>query len=244
MNHHSDGKRGIKPPALANKVISMLLPNRLLDSVLGDLEEEFNLLAKKNIKRANQWYWQQTIETSMIYLQKKLVSIEVLGRLNFYLAVIIFLTAANLIVVLSILDDPRFISETFWGELLQGKIHTALFSANFWHNFWRILALAEWGMFIYFEPLLISFTNITGLLYLYKKQQVSIVKLALYGYSLAVIPYIWSIIHIANHSLEAKQIGPIIATGVLSLLYTLLPVSFIIHRKLKQLKAKNREFNQ
>lgn len=244
MSLYSDKEPDIKPPALANKVLSVLLPNRLLESVLGDLEEEFNILAKQNIKRANQWYWQQTLETSMIYLQKKLASVELLGRLNFYLPLIMFIMAAGLIVLLSILSDPTSISDTFWDELLQGKIHTALFSAHFWQSFWDILLLAEWGMFIHFESLLISFFSIAMLLYLYKKQHASIIKLAVCGYSLAFIPYIWSIMHIANHHFEANQIGPIVATGVLCLLYLLPPVSYMIHRKLKQLQADHLEFRQ
>ncbi|MCG7535786.1 permease prefix domain 2-containing transporter [Pseudoalteromonas sp. OOF1S-7] len=244
MSLYSDKEPDIKPPALANKVLSILLPNRLAESVLGDLEEEFNLLAKQNIKRANLWYWQQALETSRIYLQKKLVSVEMLGRLNFYLPLIMFIMTAGLIVLLSILSDPTSISDTFWDELLQGKIHTALFSTHFWHNFWDILALAEWGMFIHFESLLISFFSIAMLLYLYKEQQASITKLAVCGYSLAFIPYIWSIMHIANHSFEARQIGPIVATGILCLLYQLPPVSYIIHRKLMQLKAVHLEIHQ
>ncbi|QPB81821.1 hypothetical protein CWC22_001900 [Pseudoalteromonas rubra] len=244
MSLYSDKEPDAKPPVLANKVLSMLLPNRLLESVLGDLEEEFNILAKQNLKRANQWYWQQTLETSMIYLKKKLASVEMLGRLNFYLPLIMFITTAGLIVLLSILSDPTSISDTFWDELLQGKIHMALFSTHFWHNFWDILALAEWGMFIHFESFIISFFSIALLLHLYKEQQASIIKLAVSGYSLAFIPYIWGIIHIANYHFEANQIGPIVATGVLCLLYLLPPVSYIIHRKLKQLQAENLEFNQ
>ena len=244
MHHSTDQARDVQPPTLANKIISLLLPNRLLDSVLGDLEEEFYLLAKQDVKRANQWYWQQTMATSMVYLQKKIGSVEVLGRLNFYLPLAMLLMVAGLIIVLSVLEDPTFISATFWDELLQGKIHTALFSENFWGNFWSILSLAEWGMFIHFKSLLIASINIVVLVYLYKKQQASALKLALWGYSLAFIPYIWSMIHIASHSFDAEQIGPIIATGVLSLLYMILPVSYLIHRRLKHLQAEHRAFNQ
>ncbi|MCO7189330.1 MULTISPECIES: hypothetical protein [unclassified Pseudoalteromonas] len=244
MSLYSDKKSDVKPPALANKILSILLPHRLVESVLGDLEEEFNLRAKQSIKHASQWYWQQTLETSLIYLQKKLASVDVLGRLNFYLPLIMFVVTAGLIVLLSILNDPTFISETFWDELLQGKVHTALFSAHFWHNFWDILALAEWGMFIHFESLLISFFSIAMMLYLYKQQQASIIELAICGYSLAFIPYLWSIMHIAHHSFEARQIGPIVATGILCLLYQLPPVSYIIHRKLQQIKTERFEFNK
>ena len=233
-----------KAPSLANYLMSVILPQRLLENMLGDLEEEFFLLAKQDLKQANKWYWQQAMSTCMVYLQKKLGSVEVVGRLNFYLPIAMFLAVAGLIVVLSILEDPEFISPTFWDELLQGKIHTALFSANFWHNFWNILRMAEWEMFIHFKSLIIATLNIVILLYLDKKQQASVIKLALWGYSLAFIPYILSILHIASHSFAAKQIGPIIATGTLSLLYMLLPVSYIVHHKLKRQLAEQKLFEQ
>lgn len=244
MHKYSNKIRGVKPPLLANQLMSLLIPKRLLDNIVGDLEEEFYLLAKQDIKKANKWYWQQSIETSMVYLQKKISSIEVLGRLNFYLPFAMFLIVVGLTIVLSVLEDPTFISPTFWDEMLQGKIHTALFSGNFWLNFWNILRMAEWGMFIHLKSLLIATLNILVLIYLDKKQNASAVKLAIWGYTLAFVPYAWSIIHIANHSFEAKQIGPIIATGVLSLLYMLLPVSYIIHRRLKRLQIKLQQFDK
>ena len=242
MSDFSDGTNEVKPPLLANRIMYLLLPKRLFDNMVGDLEEEFDQLAKHDIKQANKWYWQQSIDTSMVYLQKKIGSVEVLGRLNFYLPVALFLIVTGLITLLSVLEEPTFISATFWDELLQGKIHTALFSDNFWHNFWSLLRMAEWGMFIHLESIVIATLNIVILIYLDKKQQASALKLALWGYSLAFIPYIWSIVHIAGHQFEAKQIGPIIATGLLSLMYMLIPVCYIVHRKLKRQQAELEKF--
>ncbi len=244
MNKLSNIQSETQPPRLANKIMSLLLPARFLDNVLGDLEEEYYELAERDVKSANKWYWQQSMATSMIYLQKRLGSVEVLGRLNFYLPLAIFVIVVGLISLLSSLDNPEFISSTFWDELMQGQLHTALFSDNFWHNFWSFIKTSSLPMFIHLESLLITAVNLLILIYLSKKQQASALKLALWGYTLSFVPYAWSIIHIANNDLVAKQIGPIIATGVLSLLYMLLPVSYLVHRKLKRQKMEKDSFEQ
>ena len=235
---------GVSPPKLANHMMYILVPKWLRDNVIGDLEEEFYEIANKDVHQANKWYWQQSIDTCFVYLRKKLGSIEVLGRLNFYLPLAMFLVVASLVVFLSVFEDPEFISKTFWDELLEGKIHAALFSENFWHNFWSILKMAEWQMFIHIESLLIATFNIGVLLYLDKKEKATALKLAVWGYALAFIPYVMSIAHIASISLLAQQIGPMIATGLISLLYMLLPVSLLVHRKLKVRQADLKKFER
>ena len=244
MDKFSDQKNGVMPPQFANKLLALLLPKRFLSNVLGDLEEEFYQLAEHDISQANKWYWRQSMETSMIYLQKKFGSIEFLGRLNFYLPLAMFVIVMALISILSNMEDPEFISPTFWDDLLQGKIHTALFSENFWHNFWSFIQATDLNMLIHIPSLFIATVNIFVLLYLDKKQNASALKLAVWGYLLAFIPYVWSIIHIMSNSFEAKQIGPIIATGIISLLYTLVPTSYLVHRKLKRNKAEQDRFEQ
>jgi len=225
-------------------MMSLLVPKWLRDNVIGDLEEEFYQIANKDVRQANKWYWQQSIETCLVYMRKKLGSVEVLGRLNFYLPLAMFLIVACLVAFLSVFEDPAFISETFWDELLKGKIHVALYSENFWHNFWSILKMAEWQMFIHIESLLIATFNIGVLLYLDKKEKATALKLAVWGYALAFIPYVMSIAHIASISLFAQQIGPMIATGLITLLYMLLPVSLMVHRKLKRHQQDLNKFDR
>jgi len=243
MNQSKD-LNDLEPPKLANQMMSLLVPKWLRDNVIGDLEEEFYEIANNDVRQANKWYWQQSLETCLVYLRKKLGSFEVLGRLNFYLPLAMFLVVASLVVFLSIFEDPEFISKTFWDELLEGKIHVALFSENFWHNFWSILKMAEWQMFIHIESLVIATFNIGVLLYLDKKENATALKLAVWGYALAFIPYVMSIAHIASISLLAQQIGPMIATGLISLLYMLLPVSLLVHRKLKANQAALNRFER
>ena len=46
-------------------------------------------------------------------------------------------------------------------------------------------------------------------------------------------------IHISNNNFEETQIGPIIAIGLITFLYMILPVSYLVHRKLKQQSESN-----
>lgn len=228
----------VLPPPLANRIMTILLPERFLNNVLGDLEEEFYLIAEKDVQQAKNWYWRQSMETSLIYFKKKFGTVEFLGRVNFYLPLTLFVIILALISVLSNLSDPEFISPTFWDELLRGEIHTALFSANFWANFWSILRSSSVNMVVDVPSFIIATVNIAILLYMDKKQNASALKLTVWGYTLAFIPYIWSLIHIGSHDFQPKQIGPIIAVGVISALYMLLPVSYLVHRKLKIQKSE------
>ena len=54
----------VQPPRIACWFVSLFVPAGLADSMLGDLLEEFSVLASKSgIAAARQWYWRQAVRT-------------------------------------------------------------------------------------------------------------------------------------------------------------------------------------
>ena len=232
-NAHNEGGNTQQPPTVASLLLRSILPKRFAENIMGDLDEEFTKRMQENSSLAKRWYWQQCIETMLVYGSKKFSTVSFLGRLNFYLPIFMFAVVVALISLLSNLDDPEVISPDFWGQLLQGKIHVAVLTESFWQNFQYFMTEINLGMLIDIPAIIITSFNIALLYYLDKKQQVSTLRLAIWGYALTFIPYIWTLMHLSSHNLPPKLVGPIIAMGILTILYMLIPVSYMVHKRLK-----------
>ena len=57
--------------------------------------------------------------------------------------------------------------------------------------------------------------------------------MTLWGYGEMLEPYAWALIHINSQQLAPKQIGPVIAFGLITFFYMILPVSYMVNKKLK-----------
>ena len=54
----------VQPPRFAVWLLSLFAPDEDAESILGDLFEEFSLLASKSgVPFARRWYWRQTLKT-------------------------------------------------------------------------------------------------------------------------------------------------------------------------------------
>ena len=54
----------VEPPRLAVWLLTLFAPDKEAESILGDLLEEFTLLASKSgVPFARRWYWRQTLKT-------------------------------------------------------------------------------------------------------------------------------------------------------------------------------------
>lgn len=243
---NNDSKSAIKgssffPPSFAVLLLAWILPKYILDAILGDLIEEFNEKAIVSNKAANKWFWQQAIHTCIIYFKKKFNSPDFIRKLNVALPCMLFLMAFLLINWLSSVDSLAEYAPGFWQTLLTGQAHMALFEGAFWSNLGSYIAQIDDISFLVDIPsLIITFFSLSLLVYLDKKLSLSPLKMACWGYTLVILPYIWSIVHINSNHFIATQIGPIIAIGLITFLYMVLPVSYLVHRKLKQMEIDTR----
>jgi|GEM_PF-7049463 len=241
MNH--DIKKCIEhevfsPPSFAVLLLTWILPATILEAILGDLMEEFDERAKANNKAARVWFWQQATHTSMIYFKKIFNSPSFIRKLNIVIPLVLFSTAFTLIAWLSYADNLSEYAPGFWQTLLTGQAHMALFDGAFWSSIGDYLSRVDSVWFLFDGPsLIITFFSISLLLYLDRKSTFTALQMACWGYALVILPYIWAIIHINSNHFIATQIGPIIAIGLITFLYMVLPVSFLVHRKLKQVES-------
>ena len=238
MNH--DLRTGINrviisPPSLALFLLNWILPAAVLDAILGDLMEEFSERVKMNDKAAKRWFWQQTMQTSVIYFKKLFNSPSFVRKLNIVIPMMLFVIAFILIAWLSYADNLAEYAPGFWETLLTGQAHMALFDGAFWSSISDYIRRVDSIWFLLDGPsLMITLLSISLLKYLDKKSSFTALKMACWGYALVILPYIWSIIHINSNHFIATQVGPVIAIGLLTFLYMVLPVSYLVHQKLKQ----------
>lgn len=223
-----------KPPKLALVLLYLLLPKRILDNLIGDLLEEFALLQQRTPEQAHSWFWQQSLATCVSYFRHLLTQPNTLQKLNIILPVVTFFLLLVLISWLSNISSLEHYSAGMWDRVLQGRVHTALIEPAFWQDFWFCLTrLFDLSMYIDLPALVMAAVILTTLLKLSHQLKLCACKMALWGYSLTLAPYLWALVYINSHSLLATEVGPVIAFGLLSFLYLLLPVSFIVHKKLE-----------
>lgn len=238
MNNNSEkfiASSPVTPPTFAMMLLAWILPNKVLDMILGDLLEEFSERAKDNTKAANRWFWQQAMQTSLIYFNKFFNSASFIRKLNIVLPLVLFLMVFALIAWLSYADNLSEYAPGFWQTLLTGQAHMAFFDGAFWSNLSDYIAQIDEVWFLIDSPsLIIAIFSISLLVYLDRKSPFSPRKMACWGYALVVLPYIWALVHINSNHFIATQIGPIMAIGLLTFLYMILPVSYLVHNKLKQ----------
>jgi hypothetical protein len=229
-------KQAYKPPFLAISIMKLILPARVLDALLGDLLEEFLLRGQQDPASAKLWFWQQSLETSFIYFSKIFNSPAFIKKLNFIVPTLLFIMSFLLITWMSYVDNIDEYSLEFWHIFVSGGYaHLLIFESTFWLNILDHMTKIDGINFLYHPPaVIITLCNFTILYVLNKRPNFTALNMACWGYSLMLVPYIWSIIYISSHTFAAKQVGPIIAIGILSFLYMVLPVSYLVHRKLKK----------
>jgi len=222
------------PPSFAVLLMTWILPKCVLDTILGDLFEEFSQRANEDERAANRWFWHQALHTSVIYFNKVFNSPKFVRKINLILPILLFVVAFLLIAWLSYADNLKGYSEGFWQILLSGNAHMALFEKAFWLNLADHLLAIDGGKFLVDIPsFIITTVCLLLLVFLDKRQNFSPLKMACWGYSLVLLPYVWSLIHISSNHYQATQIGPITAIGLISFFYMILPISYLVHRKLK-----------
>jgi len=75
----------VQTPTFYQKLLVWALPNNLKEPILGDLDEEFQLLASQNLSYAKQWYVRQALTTSWRFLWR-----AQRGVIMFLLSLIVF----------------------------------------------------------------------------------------------------------------------------------------------------------
>lgn len=221
------------PPKAALLLMSMILPKQIESNLIGDLIEEYQLLIADGRKDADAWFWRQAMETNLIYISSLLRRPSVLRKLNILVPFILFTFASLLITWLSHMDSLEGYTEGMWQSLLEGKIHLALFEPAFWQEINQtLLKMGDLSMYLHLPSMLFTSVSMLLLYKLDKKLNFSVLKMAVWGYGLMLVPYSWALIHINTQQLMPTQIGPLLAFGLITIFYMILPISYMVNKKL------------
>jgi hypothetical protein len=231
-------KEVYSPPVVAISIMKLILPKRVLITLLGDLTEEFQFRVQQDAAKAKLWFWQQSLTTSFIYFNEIFNSPAFVKKLNVIVPLLLFVIAFLLLTWLSYAYSVKGYSSEFWPRLLAGYAHLAILEPAFWLNIYSQIKAIDGVGFLFYPPAVLStLGNFTILFLLNKGPNFTALKMACWGYSLMLLPYVGSIIYIGSHTLADKQIGPFIMFGLLSFFYMVLPVSYLVHRKLKKVQT-------
>lgn len=221
------------PPKLATRLLTAMLPAELRDCVTGDLSEEFYQRSQQDKQRAKQWYWRQTMLTTVHYLSQSMASEAMLKKLVIIAALVLF---PSLIIMVSWLSNMTHdTQENIWNNLLAGKIHSFLFEAEV-----IILGtekfISEFDLLLYFNvpAALWSVFAVTVLYFLNKKDALTAHRAAGWGLILMLLPYIFGLIYIEIIQPAPHHVGPPVAFMALSVAYLILPLSWFVLSKINK----------
>jgi hypothetical protein len=222
------------PPAPAAKLLRWCVPKYDIESILGDLEEEFYLRAKHNVFAAKRWFWEQSLYSSGAYLKHRAASLAFLQKFTVLFSLCLFVVIAQLIIWLSFSDSLDNFSPHFWDTLTSGYIHMAVFESAFWqHSFASWQEINAWSFILDSSAMVLTLFSSCLFALLNRRRKFLAHQILLFGYSAMFIPYIFGIGYINVLSLPALKVGPILLTMLCNVLYLLFPVVYLVLRKIK-----------
>jgi hypothetical protein len=224
----------VSPPTAATKLLLWCVPKSAVEYILGDLEEEFYVRAKHNIIAAKYWFWQQSMYSSGIYLKHNAASLDFLKKLTVLFSLCLFFVILQLIIWLNFSDSLENFSPHFWDTLVSGYIHMAVFESAFWpHSIGSWQEINGWSFLLDGSAMVL--TLLSGCLFTFLNQRRNFLahQIFLFGCGAMVIPYIFGIGYLNAFSLPALMVGPILSTMLCNVLYLLLPVAYLVLRKIK-----------
>ncbi|MCC2606392.1 permease prefix domain 2-containing transporter [Planctobacterium marinum] len=222
-----------RPPALANRILNLVVPAHLRESITGDLEEEFTTLLKYNKQNATRWYWRQTMQTSLHFFAQYLATESLLKKLVIAVTLVLFPTLVLMISWLSNMDHDT--SEHIWQSLLQGQVHTFLFEAEVLSlGTDKLLSDFDLGMYFNTPATLWTLFALAALYIRNKRADFSAHQAAAWCTMLMLLPYLFGLIYIEIIQPQARHVGPPVAFMTLSIVYLILPMAWFILSKSKK----------
>jgi len=229
-----------QPPFVAQKVISLCLPNTVKHEILGDMEEEFNqqFILFGN-KKAKYFYWKQAIvsifQFTAIRANNSLSSSNLKQKLSLVLGGAVFLISLLLIAWLSHIEGFDGFSNNIEAELAQGNLHKALTQAQFWQT--SILNLKHTfnlGTYFQFEAFVWAAFAIFFINYINNRHFISATNTIFLLYFMTLLPYLVGSIYLEFSYLSIQQAGPLLAKIIFSIFYLILPTTFLAYISLSK----------
>lgn len=218
--------------AICKSLILHCLPDKINDNVCGDIEEEYEqLVAKQNPKsQTNLWLIKHTLITCGYFM---MTTNKLWTVLISVFSISLFMLMALAVIWLSNYSDVSAFSEQFWQQFSAGSLHIVFFEANFWQYSLHSLSQGS-ELHLWFDSAAFIY-SIIALLIIMKidnKNNQSIKPFLLISVSLMLLPYLFGSVILATQNIPMIEVGPIIATMWLTILYMIIPISFQLVQKL------------
>lgn len=214
------------------KLLKICLPKTVQEDILGDIEEEYLQLRAKCKKKyqAELWLIQQTLLTSSRFV---FTANNLLITLVIFSCLTLFSLMALGIIWLSSYDSPSTFSANFWQEFNNAS-HIVFFEPAFWS--YAPTALTEgmdlnlWvdGPAVTYSIITLALLNILD-----HKKQFSAIIYAQISICLMFLPYLWGSAKFILYKIPMIETGPLIATMWLTILYMVLPIGFLLVKKIR-----------
>jgi hypothetical protein len=220
-------------PALARFLLQRCLPVYSREGLLGDLNEEHAARATVDPSSATRWYWYQTLRTLLYVMSSVLGSIALLRVLVLALSFLLLPTLISMVAWLSNMNET---SPEIMEYLLAGQMHNMLGDSYFWQQQLSAVGHIDFEMYLNVPSVLWAACCLFVLFYTQKKHPLSAHQIAAFGYGLMLLPYFVGLIYIDSMQLVPTKIGPIIAFMLISIVYLLGPIAYLILQQLNKQK--------
>lgn len=183
------------------------------------------------MSQANQWYWKQSINTSVHYLSNLLGSEKFLRLLVIAVTTLLF---TSIVIMISWLSNMDNASPEVWDDLLKGVVHRFLFEPEVLvFGFLKLIEETHLHMFFNIPGLVWSIVCFGALGFWDRRHRLSPHQLAGIGYALMLVPYLAGLFFIDMMQPEAKKVGPVIAFMVFPVVYMAIPLAVWVLKKIK-----------
>lgn len=219
---------------LRNLCIGLLrfcLPKHVCETLTGDLLEHYTKLSSLSRSEANFWLLKQALMSSAVFL---FTIRNMLKTALVFTGMFLFALLAYGIMYLSGMEDGGRLSAGFWAEWQAGRPHQLFFEGDFWRFIIDQRPEASIGMWFDLKAMMYAFLSSYLIYRLDRLFQFRFCPYFFLSMAVLCLPYVvGSIVFVALNP-ELRMTGPIVALMWFSILYLVLPVSFMLAQKIKQ----------
>jgi len=233
-------KKHNQPPIIAQKIISLCLPNKVKDEILGDLQEEFNQESiKHGNTKAEYIYWKQVIisifQFTIMRTNNSILFSNSKQKCSLILGVAAFLISLLLISWLSHIEGFEGFTNNIETELAKGNLHQALTQAQFWQaSILNIKDTNNLEAYFQFDAFLWAITTAILANIITKKKLISSTNMIIALYLITFLPYLVGTIYLEFAYLPIQKAGPLLATMIFSIFYLILPTTYLTYKNLSE----------
>ena len=217
------------PIQLANKIVKLSTNYHHIDSVLGDLQEEFQERAKINLRSAYIWYWRQAFEV-IISVEKHNSALAItLTQVSFLFLAVVFVFSFHLIGWLAYADEPATLSSGTWPRVLGGHVYLLFSESQFWQ-----FAPVFWGkldgvaFLLNFDSSLVCLLLVLAYCCSLGFKRRSFLFSFCAGACLLFLPAVLGILFLSQNTLLMHQVGPVLAIMIFPVVYLVLPLTMYL----------------